>query len=109
MRKKNTTETKWVIFQQWCEVHPTFLRIKNYSNVYKEMSALLTRILKPLAREGREGFLHRKPIRSRLTVRYPKCQSVPALQSQGIILIFTQCEVRNLYFSSQTAFAFVER
>ena len=107
MRKKNTTETKWVIFQQWCEVHPTFLRIKNYSNVYKEMSALLTRILKPLAREGREGFLHRKPIRSRLTVRYPKCQSVHALQSQGIT--FTQLEVRNLYFSSPAVFAFAER
>ena len=34
------TETKWVIFQQWCEVHPAFLCIKNYSNIYKEMSAL---------------------------------------------------------------------
>ena len=33
----NTTETKRVIFQQWCEVHPIFMCNQNYSNVYKEM------------------------------------------------------------------------
>ena len=38
--EKNRTETKWVIFQQWCEVHSTFLCIKNYSNVFKDMSAV---------------------------------------------------------------------
>ena len=38
--KKYTTETKWVIFQQWCNVYPTFMCIKNYSHVYKEISAL---------------------------------------------------------------------
>ena len=37
---KNKTETKWVMFQQWCEMHPTILCIKNYSNVFKGMSAL---------------------------------------------------------------------
>ena len=35
-----STEAKWIVFQQWCEVHPTFLCIKNYSNVYKVMFAL---------------------------------------------------------------------
>ena len=38
--KKYTTETKWVIFQQWCKVYPACMCIKNYSHVYKEISAL---------------------------------------------------------------------
>ena len=38
--KNNETETKWVIFVQWSEVHLTFLCIKNYTKVYKGMSAL---------------------------------------------------------------------
>ena len=38
--EKIRTERKRVIFLQWCEMHLTFLYIKNYSSVYKEMSAL---------------------------------------------------------------------
>ena len=38
--EKIRTERKRVIFLQWCEMHLTFLYIKNYSSVYKGTSAL---------------------------------------------------------------------
>ena len=38
--RKNEQKQNGSSSSKWCEVQPTFLCFKNYSNVYKEVSAL---------------------------------------------------------------------
>ena len=58
--EKIRTERKRVIFLQRCEMHLTFLYIKNYSSVYKWMPALsnIENNLESVSQRGNRGQLN---------------------------------------------------